>query len=98
MESPSALLASFGGLDLNLLVTLDVLLEIRNVTATAERVGVTQSAVSHRLARIRDFFDDPLLVSAGEDLVLTPKAEALRTPLRVALQGLRDAVVPADEI
>ena len=101
MPGPSkpapALHASFEGLDLNLLLTLDVLLEIRNVTATAERVGVTQSAVSHRLARIRDFFDDPLLVSAGDDLVLTPQAEALRTPLRLALQELRDVVVPDRE-
>jgi DNA-binding transcriptional LysR family regulator len=90
--------ASLEGLDLNLLLTLDVLLEIRNVTATAERVGVTQSAVSHRLARIREFFDDPLLVSAGDDLVLTPKAEALQTPLRVALRGLRDALLFDEEL
>jgi DNA-binding transcriptional LysR family regulator len=93
----ATLLASFSGLDLDLLVTLDVLLEIRNVTATAERVGVTQSAASHRLARLRDFFDDPLLVNAGDDLVLTPKAESLQTPLRLALQGLRDAVLPEQE-
>ncbi len=95
--SPVELQASLTGLDLNLLLTLDVLLEIRNVTATAECVGVTQSAVSHRLARLRDFFDDPLLVSAGEELVLTPKAEALQTPLRLALRELRDAVLPVAE-
>jgi DNA-binding transcriptional LysR family regulator len=95
---PADLQASLaGGLDLNLLLTLDALLEIRSVTATAERFGVTQSAMSHRLARIREFFGDPLLVSAGEDLVLTPKAAALETPLRVALQELRDALVPSDD-
>lgn len=81
-------------LDLNLLLTLDVLLEIRSVTATAERMNVTQSAVSHRLARLREFFDDPLLVSTGDELVMTSRAEELRAPLRVALQGLRDALLP----
>jgi len=90
--------ASLLGLDLNLLVALDVLFEIRNVTATAERVGVTQSAVSHRLARIREFFDDPLFVSAGDDLLLTQEAEALQTPLRLALRGLRDAILSDEEL
>lgn len=86
------------GLDLNLLLTLDTLLEIRSVTATAQRMGVTQSAVSHRLARLREFFDDPLLVSAGDDLVLTSKAEELQTPLRAALQALGDAVSPSSPL
>lgn len=89
--------ASLAGLDLNLLLTLDLLLEIRNVTSTAERVGVTQSAVSHRLSRLREFFDDPLLVAAGDDYVLTSKAEALRTPLRAALEELRAVLHPTQE-
>ena len=89
--------AALSGLDLNLLLTLDLLLEIRNVTATAERVGVTQSAVSHRLSRLREFFDDPLLVAAGDDYVLSSKAEALRTPLRAALEELRTALLPSRE-
>lgn len=87
---------AFAGLDLNLLVTLDLLLEIRNVTWTAERVGVTQSAVSHRLSRLREFFDDPLLVAAGDDYVLTSKAQVLRSPLRAALEELRTAIVPTE--
>ena len=90
--------AAFRGLDLNLLLTLDVLLDIRSVTGTAERVGVTQSAVSHRLARLRDFFGDPLLVAAGDDFVLTPRAEALRDPLRLVLTELRNVVVAPSEI
>ncbi|MGB5694779.1 MAG: LysR family transcriptional regulator [Polyangiales bacterium] len=87
--------AALAGLDLNLLVTLDALLEARNVTETAERFGVTQSAMSHRLARLREVFDDPLLVSAGDALVLTPRAEELQAPIRLALSGLKDAILPA---
>lgn len=86
------------GLDLNLLLTLDVLLDICSVTATAKKMGVTQSAVSHRLARLREFFDDPLLVSAGDDLVLTSKAQALQAPLRDALRGLRDVVLRTEPV
>ena len=84
-------------LDLNLLVTLDALLDLRNVTETARRFGITQSAMSHRLARIRELFDDPLLVTAGDELVLTSKAQALQTPLRRALQHLGHAVLAEEE-
>ncbi len=86
--------AALAQLDLNLLLTLDTLLEMRSVTASAERFGVTQSAMSHRLARLREFFEDSLLVAAGDKLVLTPKAESLQGPLREALTGLREAVMP----
>ena len=96
-ESTHELHVAFRGLDLNLLVTLDALLEARSVTDTAQRFGVTQSAMSHRLARLREFFEDPLLVSAGDTLTLTPKAELVRQPLRAALTGLRGAVLPDDE-
>ncbi len=98
MSSHHRTAPDFLGLDLNLLLTLDVLLEIRNVTATAERMNVTQSAVSHRLAKLREFFADPLLISTGDELVMTPKAEELRAPLRAALEGLRDAVVPRESV
>lgn len=91
------MLAALAKLDLNLLPTLDALLEARSVTGTAERFGITQSAMSHRLARIREIFGDPLLVTAGDDLVLTPKAESLQTPLRLALDHLRQAVDPEPE-
>jgi DNA-binding transcriptional LysR family regulator len=95
--SLDATLAALTKLDLNLLPTLDALLEARSVTGTAERFGITQSAMSHRLARIRELFDDPLLVSAGDELVLTPKAESLQTQLRLALDQLRRAVDPEPE-
>ncbi len=65
------------GIDANLLVSLDALLREGSVTRAAERVGLTQSAMSHALSRLRAHLDDPLLVRAGRHMVLTPKAEAL---------------------
>lgn len=78
--------------DLDLLRTLDVLLAERNVTRAAARLGVSQSAASQRLARLRDFFADELLVSGRGGLVLTPRAAAVKEPLAAALSELRAAV------
>ncbi|WP_408536404.1 LysR family transcriptional regulator [Salmonella enterica] len=65
------------GLDLNLLIILDVLLAERNVTRTGERVHLSQSATSGALSRLREFFDDQLLVQVGQRMELTPFAEML---------------------
>lgn len=81
-------------LDLNLLAVLEVLLETHSVTATARRVGLTQSATSHALARLRAALGDPLLVRAGAAMVPTARATALAGPLRDALDGLRRAIAP----
>jgi len=80
------------GLDLNLLVLLDALLAERNVTRAARRVGLTQSAASHALARLRDHFGDPLLVKAGGRMVLTARARQLEAPIRDALEALDGAL------
>jgi len=61
--------------DLNLLVVFDVLMIERSVTRAAERLGRTQSAVSHSLSRLREQFGDPLLVKGG--LRMQPTAFAL---------------------
>jgi DNA-binding transcriptional LysR family regulator len=71
--------------DLNLLVAFDALAREQNVTRAAERVGVTQSAMSHALRRLRELFDDPLLVRGQNGMVLTARAEALVVPLRGGL-------------
>lgn len=68
--------------DLNLLVTLDALLQESSVTGAARRLGLSTPAVSHALARLRQRFDDPLLVRAGRTMVLTPRAEAMRAKVR----------------
>ncbi|HEY2659518.1 MAG TPA: LysR family transcriptional regulator [Caulobacteraceae bacterium] len=64
-------------IDLNLLVALDVLLSERSVTRAARRLGLSASAVSRTLARLRSVTGDPLLVQAGRSLAATPYAEAL---------------------
>jgi DNA-binding transcriptional LysR family regulator len=71
--------------NLNLLVSLDGLLGERSVTAAAKRVRVTPSAMSHSLAELRKLLGDPLLVRSGRGMVLTPRAEALVSPLRKLL-------------
>lgn len=68
--------------DLNLLVALDALLTERNVTRAAERLFVSQPAMSNALTRIRDRFDDQLLVRRGRVLELTPLAQTLIGPVR----------------
>jgi DNA-binding transcriptional LysR family regulator len=71
--------------DLNLLVVLDELLRSRSTTVAARRLGRTQSAISHALARLRDTIDDPLFVRAGPTLRPTAFAESLQAPLREVL-------------
>jgi DNA-binding transcriptional LysR family regulator len=74
--------------DLDLLQDLDVLLEERHVTKAAKRRGVTQSAMSARLGKLRVHFGDRLLVDARPKLLLTPRAASLQGPLRASLRQL----------
>jgi len=75
----------FKKLDLNLLVALDHLLNLRNVSEAAARMNMTQSAMSNALLRLREYFDDDLLVKIGRRLELTPRAEALKDAVRDVL-------------
>jgi LysR family transcriptional regulator, nod-box dependent transcriptional activator len=75
----------FNKLDLNLLVALDHLLNLRSVSAAAARMNMTQSAMSNALVRLRDYFGDDLLVKVGRRLERTPRAEALQDPVRDVL-------------
>lgn len=72
--------------NLNLLVPLLALLEERSVTRAAERVGLTQPAMSHALGRMRRLLGDDILVREGATARLTPRALELIGPLRSALQ------------
>ncbi len=72
-------------LDLNLLTALKALLTERNVTRAGESVHVTQSAMSGILARLRDYFGDPLIVQVGRKMELTPLAESLVEPVNDVL-------------
>lgn len=67
----------YNRLDLNLLPALRALLTEKNVTRAGESIHVTQSAMSGILARLRDYFDDPLIVPVGRRMELTPLAEGL---------------------
>ncbi|HSX63500.1 MAG TPA: LysR family transcriptional regulator, partial [Pseudoxanthomonas sp.] len=81
-------------LDLNLLVTLDVLLSEQNVTRAARRLHFSQPSVSVHLAKLRDIFGDPLLLPGPRGMRPTARAETLREPLRLALEALEHAVAP----
>lgn len=82
-------------LDLNLLKALDALLDTRSVTAAADRLGLTQPAVSGMLARLRDAFDDPLFVRARRGVTPTERALALAGPVREVLAGVEALLRPA---
>jgi DNA-binding transcriptional LysR family regulator len=75
-------------LDLNLLRVLDTLLTERSVTRSAESLRRSQPAISNALRRLRLLLDDPLLVRGPHGLVLTARAEAIREPLREALERI----------
>jgi len=76
-------------LDLNLLRVFGAILETRSVTIAASALGLTQSAVSNQLARLRDAFDDPLFVRTSEGMVPTPRALAIADPIRNSLVAIR---------
>jgi LysR family nod box-dependent transcriptional activator len=89
--------------DLNLLIALDVLLEERNVTKAARRLGLSQPAVSSALSRLREMFGDELMVRVGRGFELTSLGCELVEPLRRVLREVegvlctRDAFDPATE-
>lgn len=80
-------------LDLNLLVALDVLLAERSVTVAANRLHLSQSATSSALGRLRDYFDDRLLVNQGRAMVLTERGRGLIGPVRDVLDRIRDTLI-----
>lgn len=80
--------------DLNLLVVFEVLMETRSVTATADKIGRTQSAVSHSLSRLREQLGDPLLVRVGGKMQPSPFAEMIVEDVRPLLRGIRRVISP----
>lgn len=83
---------ALNGVDLNLLLVLRALLAERHVTRASRVLGMSQSAASHALARLRVLFGDPLLVRSGRELALTPRAESLLPRLERGLGELSEAV------
>ncbi len=81
-------------LDLNLLLTLDALLTEQNVTRAAQRLHLSQPSVSVQLSKLRDVFNDPLLLPGPRGMLPTARALQLREPLRQALDYLQQVIVP----
>src|SRR5829696_5205880 len=79
---------NLASLDLNLLVSLDALLQQRSVTRAAAQMGLSQPALSASLARLRRHFGDELLTRVGNEYRLTPLAVQLRDLARLALSGV----------
>lgn len=86
----------FEGLDLNLLLALDVLLECRSTTEAAQRLNLSQPATSAALGRLREYFNDDLLMNLGREMVPTPKAEELAPAITDMLNIARFRIVHAD--
>src|SRR4051812_21118315 len=80
--------------DLNLLVVFEVLMAERSVTRAAERLGRTQSAVSHALARLRRQLGDPLLLKGARRMEPTPFALTLLEEAQPILRGLQRMLLP----
>lgn len=80
--------------DLNLLIALDTLLSEENVTRAARTLGLSASAMSRTLARLRAATGDALLVRAGREMVLTPHARAIRERTHAAVREARTLLGP----
>ena len=84
---------NLAALDLNLLVALEALLEEASVGRAADRVSLSQPAMSHSLKRLRYLLGDPLLVRFGPRMQRTARAEALRYPVKDVLSRVQDLLV-----
>jgi DNA-binding transcriptional LysR family regulator len=82
--------------DLNLLVALQILLEERNVTRAAERLSVSQPALSKTLQKLRDSFEDELFTRTAHGLVPTPRAEELGAQLPALLESVERVLGESD--
>ena len=81
--------------DLNLLKALEVLLQERNVSVAAQRLNLSQSAVSKHLSRLREMFDDQLFERKAQGLKPTPRALELAPQLKLVIQQLEQLTRPA---
>lgn len=82
-------------IDLNLLVYLDALLREQNVTKAADQLGITQPAMSNSLRRLRELFNDPLLIRTSQGMTPTTRAQELMPQVRNILSNVEKVVQPA---
>jgi DNA-binding transcriptional LysR family regulator len=86
------LVVNVSRVDLNLFVVLDAIYTEGGITRASERLNLTQPAISHALARLRELVDDPLFVREGHAMVPTPAAHALIGPVRRALKEIEGSL------
>ncbi len=91
-DAASELHKRLAGVDLNLLIALEALLDCRNVTHAARRLGQTQPAMSRALGRLRELLGDDLLVRSSTGLKLTVHGEYLATVVPAAMLHIRDLI------
>jgi DNA-binding transcriptional LysR family regulator len=87
---------NLASVDLNLLVALQALLDEKNVTRAAAKVGLSQPAMSRALGRLRDLFDDQILVRTSKGMSPTPRGLALSDPLGKVLSGVDQMIQPPE--
>lgn len=85
---------SFSSLDLNLLRVFDAVMEERSVLRASQKVFLSQSAVSHALARLRELLEDELFVRTASGMQPTARALVMAPLIRSALQSLETAIEP----
>src|SRR5580658_9708996 len=88
------LAVTWGSVDLNLLIVFDVLMQERNLTRAGRRLGLSQPATSHALARLRVMLHDDLFVRTPEGMQPTARAEQMAEPVRDALRALTITLQP----
>jgi DNA-binding transcriptional LysR family regulator len=81
---------------LNLLVVFDAVMQERSVTRAGHRLGLSQPAMSHALARLRHMLNDDLFIRSPKGMVPTPRAQQLALPVREALDGLQKSLEPPE--
>lgn len=92
----SRVMSRISDMDIDLLLALDALLQDSNITHAATRLGISQPALSARLARLRTLFGEPLFIPSphGRGVLPTPRAEALRPQVESVLRGIRAMFAP----
>lgn len=85
---------NLSGIDLNLLHVFDAIMAERSITRAGQRIGLTQSATSNALARLRVLFGDTLFVKTPAGMIPTSRAQSLAEPIQSALQQIASAVQP----
>lgn len=90
-------MSNISDVELNQLRLLQIIFETKNLTRAGERAGLTQSAVSHTLKKLRHSLNDSLVIRQGNQLVLTPRAESLQAPLNRWLNDFERNILNQEE-